>query len=154
MRSTTHPARPERGRRSVDLDPGTLSVLQQWRQRREREAGRVLLGADYVFATPSGAPVHPDSFSQTFQRLVVRSRLPGLRLHDLRHTHATLLLKERVPIKVVSERLGHAHPGFTMATYQDVLPGMQAAAAEAFAALIVSTGFHPVEGPAEDAQTA
>jgi hypothetical protein len=49
-------------------------------------------------------------------------------------THATLLLKARVPIKVVSERLDHSTPGFTMATYQHVLPGMQAEAARTFAA--------------------
>ena len=49
----------------------------------------------------------------------------------LDHTHASLLVKAGVPIKVVSERLGHAHPGFTMATYQHVLPGMQADAARA-----------------------
>jgi site-specific recombinase XerD len=55
---------------------------------------------------------------------------------DLRHTHATLLLKAGVPIKVVSERLGHATPAFTMATYQHVLPGMQAEAARTFAALL------------------
>jgi hypothetical protein len=58
-------------------------------------------------------------------------------------------LKERVPIKVVSERLGHATPGFTMATYQHVLPGMQAEAARVFASLIASTGFNPVEGAVE-----
>jgi integrase len=60
-----------------------------------------------------------------FQTLVHRSGLPRLRFHDLRHTHATLLLKAGVPIKVVSERLGHSTPGFTMATYQHVIPGMQ-----------------------------
>ena len=65
-----------------------------------------------------------------------QSGLPRIRLHDLRHTHATLLLKARVPIKVVSERLGHSTPGFTMATYQHVLPGMQAEAAKTFAALL------------------
>ena len=59
-----------------------------------------------------------------------------IRLHDLRHTHATLLLKAGVPLKVVSERLGHATPAFTMAVYQHVLPGMQAEAAEVFAELI------------------
>ena len=67
---------------------------------------------------------------------MTRSGLPRIRLHDLRHTHVTLLLKAGVPIKVVSERLGHATPGFTMATYQHVLPGMQAEAARAFAALL------------------
>jgi len=72
--------------------------------------------------------------------------VPRLRLHDLRHTHASLLLEERVPIKVVSERLGHATPGFTMATYQHVLPGMQADTSRVFAGLIRSTGFNPWRG--------
>ena len=63
------------------------------------------------------------------------------------------MLKESVPIKVVSERLGHATPRFTMATYQHVLPGMQADAARLFAGLIASTGFNPVEDPVEAVQT-
>ena len=62
--------------------------------------------------------------------------LPKIRLHDLRHTHATLLLKAGVPIKVVSERLGHSTPGFTMATYQHVIPGMQEEAARTFAGIL------------------
>jgi integrase len=68
--------------------------------------------------------------------------------HDLRHTHATLLLKEGVPLKVVSERLGHSNPAFTMATYQHILPGMQAEASDTFAALLhnsASNGFYPEE---------
>ena len=55
-----------------------------------------------------------------------------IRFHDLRHTHATLLIKEGVPVKVVSERLGHATTAFTIKTYQHVLPGMQADAANLF----------------------
>lgn len=55
-----------------------------------------------------------------------------IRLHDLRHTHASILLKENVPPKVVSERLGHSSPAFTMTVYQHVLPGMQADAAATF----------------------
>lgn len=54
-------------------------------------------------------------------------------LHDLRHTHATLLLKAGVPVNLVSERLGHANPAFTMSVYQHVIPGMQAEAAAIFA---------------------
>jgi integrase len=80
--------------------------------------------------------VHPRLLSDAFRRLVQTSGLPYIRLHDLRHTHATLLLKAGVPIKVVSERLGHSTPGFTMATYQHVLPGMQAEAAALFGKLI------------------
>ena len=97
--------------------------------------------------------MHPDRLTQIFARLVAAAPVPRLRLHDLRHTHATLLLKAGVPIKVVSERLGHATPGFTMATYQHVLPGMQAEAARTFASIIASTGFNPVEDPVEAAAT-
>ncbi len=56
--------------------------------------------------------------------------------NDLRHTHASLLLRDRVPIKVVSERLGHSNPAFTMTTYQHVLPGMQDDAARAFGTIL------------------
>jgi integrase len=104
-----------------------------------------------VFASSEGAPIHPDAFSKTFERLVVVAGVPCLRLHDLRHTRASLLLKERVPITVVSERLGHATPDFTM-TYQHVLRGMQADAARVFVGLIcetASTGFNSVEATVE-----
>lgn len=74
--------------------------------------------------------------SQLFDRLLRSTTLTRIRFHDLRHTHATLLIAAGVPIKVVSERLGHAHPAFTMHTYQHVLPGMSAAAAEQFAVLV------------------
>ena len=67
-----------------------------------------------------------------------RSRPPRIRFHDLRHTHASLLVADGVPIKVVTERLGHAHPAFTMHTYQHLLPGMSATAAEQFAELVAT----------------
>jgi len=69
-------------------------------------------------------------------RTSIELGLPRIRFHDLRHTHASLLVAAGVPIKVVSERLGHDHPGFTMHTYQHLLPGMGAAAANQFAELI------------------
>ena len=62
-----------------------------------------------------------------------------IRLHDLRHTHASILLKANVPVKVVSERLGHSSPAFTMTVHQHVLPGMQADAAAAFSAAVFET---------------
>jgi integrase len=80
--------------------------------------------------------VNPDLYSQTFDRIVTRLDVPKIRLHDLRHTHATLLIKDGEPLKVVSERLGHANPAFTMATYQHVLPGMGAHAADRFSRLV------------------
>jgi Phage integrase family len=79
---------------------------------------------------------------QLFDRKALSSGLPKIRLHDLRHTHASLLVAAGEPIKVVSERLGHAHPGFTMATYQHLLPGMGAAAATNFAALLTTASRH------------
>ena len=89
-----------------------------------------------MFTRTTGQPLHPHVLSQTFERLQAQADVPRIRLHDLRHTHATLLLKAGVPLKVVSERLGHSSPAFTMAVYQHVLPGMQRDAADIFARLV------------------
>ena len=89
-----------------------------------------------MFTRDDGGPIHPDAFSQAWERLVRMSVFRRIRLHDLRHTHATILLKAGVPVKVVSERLGHSSPAFTMTVYQHVLPGMQADAAAAFSAVV------------------
>jgi integrase len=125
-------------RRRIDLDPTTVRVLSAWRswQRIEREA----VGAsppDYLFTDAHGEQVHPHAISQTFERIALRAEVPLIRLHDLRHTHATLLIKAGVPVKVVSERLGHARAAFTIETYQHVLPGMRADAARTFEQLVV-----------------
>lgn len=125
-------------RRCIDLDSATVQILRDWQSLRAREdAGFDPRNPDaHVFARPDGSRVHPQIISDAFKRKVRSSGLPRVRLHDLRHTHATLLLKAGVPIKVVSERLGHSSPAFTMATYQHVLPGMQREAAETFANLL------------------
>ena len=139
-------------RRVVDLAPDTVDVLLAWRQQRIDEVGSVGFD-DIVFARPDGTMLHPHTLSQAFERLVIRSGQPVIRFHDLRHTHATLMLKAGAPLKVVSERLGHATPTFTMAVYQHVLPGMQAEAANVFASLIAphdALDVHPVEDPVED----
>ena len=74
---------------------------------------------------------------RAFERIARRADVPVIRLHDLRHTHGTLLIAAGIPVKVVTERLGHAAPVFTIDTYQHVLPGMQAHAARVFEQLIV-----------------
>lgn len=126
-----------RSRRLVDLDSTTVDLLESWRAWRTAEAHAIgRLPSQWVFADYNGEPIHPQSVSQAFDRIVNRADVPTLTLHELRHTHATLLLKERVPVKVVTERLGHANPAYTMATYQHVLPGMQADAATTFQQLI------------------
>ena len=146
-------------RRPINLDPRTVEVLHTWRQQRADEDPEFDRDdpTAHVFARPDGQPTHPQLLSDAFQKLVHRSGLPRIRFHDLRHTHATLLLKAGVPIKVVSERLGHSTPGFTMATYQHVIPGMQQEAAQTFADILTSmrrsTDFYPVEVTVEDHRT-
>jgi integrase len=100
--------------RVVDLDKGTVELLAQHRRRQwlEKETwGHEYQDLDLVFCKEDGSPLHPHTFSQAFERIVQKSELPKIRLHDLRHTHATLALKAGVPVKVISERLGHESPG-------------------------------------------
>jgi integrase len=78
----------------------------------------------------STSPLRPDA------RAVERTKLPRIRLHDPRHTHATQLLAAGTNVKLVSERLGHSTVAFTLDTYAHVLPGQQADAAAAVAALV------------------
>jgi integrase len=125
--------------RVIDLDAETVEQLRAHRARQEAE--RVEWGPDYedqdlVVAKENGEPIHPHTFSQTFERLIVKANLRRIRLHDLRHTHATLALKAGVPVKVMSERLGHESPAFTLKQYAHVIPGMQAEAAAQVAAMI------------------
>ncbi|HUF99610.1 MAG TPA: site-specific integrase [Ilumatobacter sp.] len=131
------PTKTAASRRSIDLDANTEQVLTRWRRRQQRDGHSVGVH-DPIFTNQLGRPVNPESISQLFDRKTLSSGLPRIRLHDLRHTHASLLVAAGEPIKVVSERLGHAHPGFTMATYQHLLPGMGAAAATNFAALLTT----------------
>jgi integrase len=117
-------------RRPINLDATTIAVLRAWQtwQRTEQHAAGIDdLG--WVFTDPSGQPVHPHAISQAFERIAARAGLPVIRLHDVRHTHATLLSQAGVHPKVVSERLGHANAKFTIETYQHVMPSMQADAA-------------------------
>jgi integrase len=122
-------------RRTVELDHHTLELLINWRRRLQRD--RLPYGAhDWMFCNAHGRFLNPESINQLFDRVVRRCDVPRIRFHDLRHTHASLLVADGTPIKVVTERLGHAHPAFTMHTYQHVLPGMSATAAERFAELV------------------
>jgi integrase len=124
-------------RRRIDLDPTTVSVLTAWRgwqAAEQRTAG--IETAGWMFTDGGGEPIHPHALSQTFERMSRRAGVPVIRLHDLRHTHGTLLISSGVPVKVVSERLGHATSSYTIETYQHLLPGMQAQAAPVFEQLV------------------
>ncbi|MCZ7537899.1 MAG: site-specific integrase [Acidimicrobiia bacterium] len=124
-------------RRTINVDEDVVQVLRDWsKTRTEERDGVAPTDDDLVFVKSDGSWVHPDIFSQIFDNTVAKLDLPAISLHDLRHTHATLLLKAGVHVKVVSERLGHANVAFTMNVYQHVLPGMQAEAADTFSRLI------------------
>ncbi len=105
-----------RGRRVIDLDDHTVAVLRTWRARqlRERMAWPGWADTGLIFSRENGVAVHPGSFTQLFNKHLGRAGLPRIRLHDVRHTWATLALEAGVPAKVVSDRLGHASVGFTM----------------------------------------
>jgi integrase len=124
--------------RVIDLDPETIDVLRHHRSTRDESGTRASTGPfrDLVFTQPDGDLIHPDRLTQMFDLLVKRSGLPRIRLHDTRHTHATIGLRAGVPVKVMSERLGHSAPAFTLQQYAHVIPGMQAEAAAAIADLV------------------
>ena len=125
-----------RGRRRVELDEETRVALAAWRERQEAERKAwqdTWSGDDLVFTLEDGTALRPDYLSRTFQARAARAGLPVIRFHDLRHTHASLLLAAGVPVKVVSERLGHSTVAFTMDVYQHVLPGQQREAVQALA---------------------
>jgi len=128
-----------RSRRAIDLDPDTVALLQRHRARQREQFlmfGVSATASDRVFTNEAGEPIRPNSIGQAFRRLVEAAGLPVIRLHDLRHTHATHLLVAGVNVKVVSERLGHSSVSFTLDTYGHVMPGQQAEAAAAAAALL------------------
>jgi len=128
-----------KGRRSVALDPATVAALRQHRARQLAErlaAGDAYDDGDLVVCLADGKPIHPKTMSYYFERETKRAELPTIRLHDLRHTHATLALRAGVHPRVVQERLGHANVSITLDTYSHVDLDMQAAAAARVTALV------------------
>ena len=105
--------------------------------------GRAVAETDPVFANARNAPWPPDTFTDVWQGTAKALGL-NVRLHDLRHSSATLLLAAGVPVQLVSQRLGHATAGFTMSVYAGVLPGADVAAAEKLAALLNGHKRQPV----------
>jgi integrase len=90
-----------------------------------------------VFAREDGTPLRPSTLTQTFDRRVARVPVPRIRLHDLRRTHATLLLARGVHPKVVQERHGHSSIQVTLDIYSHLTPGMQQGAAALIGALVL-----------------
>jgi len=87
---------------------------------------------DLVFSRLDGMPLRPNTVTRAWKTLAARAGLKAIRLHDARHTHASIMLKQGIHPKIVQERLGHSSIQITLDTYSHVAPGLQEAAAARF----------------------
>lgn len=126
------------GARTVRLTRRTIAALKVHRsaQTARRLAAAEWQDNDLIICTSKGTPYNPTNVRRHFDALVSRAGLRRITPHGLRHTHATMLLGQGVPAKVVSERLGHANIAITLDTYSHVLPDMQDTAADAIEAIM------------------
>ena len=128
--------------RRIALDDATVTVLDAQRRRLEDRAAACGVDLDpdgYVFTeSADGAdPLHPDTITKRFTRVRKQAGLNGVRLHDLRHLHATQLLAAGVPVRTVSGRLGHANAATTLNVYAHFLEASDRQAADVIADLLV-----------------
>lgn len=143
-RVTTTPKNHER--RTVKIDDRLVATLKAW--KRQTAAERLAFGPAYgdteglLFVWEDGRPVMPDYITKAFARAQAgvnaalieagEAPLPVLVVHELRHTHATILLRDRVPVHIVSKRLGHKDPSVTLNVYADVIPDDDTSATDVF----------------------
>ena len=139
------------GRRTIALSPASCLQLQAHREKQGRDSealGIALTDETPVFSHPDGSPRVPSTLTLAFRRLTRRIGLEGVRLHDLRHTMASLYLQQGVSPKTVAERLGHASVVITLDLYSHCLPGVEEAAAAQFDAAMESAKLPVAGGPA------
>jgi integrase len=133
------PPKPKAGRRSIALDQLTVGSLRAQRQRwidNKMRWGEAFEDLDLVFCRANGSALDPDVVTGQFERATKRAGVKTIRLHDLRHTQATLLLQANVHPKVVQERLGHSSVMVTLDRYSHVSPNMQDEAAAKMGAIL------------------
>lgn len=121
------------GLRTVLLGNDTLSLLKIHEEALHQE--RIEIGErwkenDLIFPSNVGTPTRPSKIFVRFKKLIKMAGLPDIRFHDLRHTAASLMLNNGVPLIIVSRRLGHAQPSITLNVYGHLIPSMQEQAAE------------------------
>ena len=114
------PLKTKNSYRNISISEDTAEVLKAQREKVDSE---------YVFPSPNGGPISPDSVNHMLQRVLERAGLPKVRFHDLRHTFATIALQNGVDIKTISGMLGHYSAGFTLDTYAHVTTAAQKEAA-------------------------
>ena len=133
---TFGPPKTANGRRVIDLDPRTVEVLQahQGRQLLEKiQAEGVYEDKDLVFANALGQPINPMQLTRAFQSLAKQCGAGHVKLHALRHFHASVLFQQKQSLFAVSRRLGHASVSTTADLYGHMLPGSGKEQANAFA---------------------
>ena len=115
------------GRRSIPLDDRLVALLRTHKARQAAEklaAGTAYEDEGWLVADELGRPCHPQSLTSWFKEKSAAAGLPNIRLHDTRHSAASLMLAAGVAVKVVQEMLGHASPTITLSIYAHVIPGM------------------------------
>ena len=117
------PLKTKNSYRNISIGADAVELLKQ---KKEQDNGKSV----YVFPSPTGGPLAPDSVLHMLHRVLERAGLPKMRFHDLRHTFATLALQNGVDIKTVSGMLGHFLAGFTLDTYAHMTTAAQREAAE------------------------
>ncbi len=125
--------------RTVRLTSETLAVLAAHRDRQRfqrQQAGSAWRDLDLITTTAGGGAVNPSNVSRSFERLVEQAGLPRITPHGLRHSCASLLMQAGVPVKAISERLGHSSVNITLNVYAHLVEDMQHDAALAMSALI------------------
>lgn len=131
-----------KSRRVVQMPVIAVDALRRHRIKQIEErlrAGEMWEDHDLVFTNERGRPLDGNNFrARAFRPLLAKAGLPAIRFHDLRHTAATLMMNDGIPVKVASERLGHADVTVTLKTYSHVLPGMQQQAADSMDRLFSS----------------
>ena len=115
------PLKTKNSYRIISISPQAIRVLNEQKSKTNDE---------YVFPSPNGGPISPDSVNNMLKRVLERAGISKVRFHDLRHTFATLALQNGVDIKTVSGMLGHFSAGFTLDTYAHVTTAAQKEAAE------------------------
>ena len=115
------PLKTKNSYRTVTISQQAIEVLKQQEEKTNDE---------YVFPSPNGGPISPDSVNNMLKRVLARAGIPKVRFHDLRHTFATIALQNGVDIKTVSGMLGHFSAGFTLDTYAHVTTAAQKEAAD------------------------
>ena len=134
------------GRRTISLPPSAVDALRAHRLKQLEL--RVALGQGkpepetLVFSTIEGSPLSPDNLSRDWRRVVAALKLPGVKFHALRHSHASALIASGLDVLTVSRRLGHGSPVMTLNTYAHLFAKTDEKAADAIEAALRTTGEH------------